>query len=856
MAYRDRLGLANENRSVGRLGRKIRLPTGLRGRLLLAFAGISSFAVLSALTAFLAFFVARQALEEMATARAPLALGATDLLGHSERLVASGPALLSAVNANEVAAVMATKNAELAAVHNLLDQIRLADAQSPMVNEIATTIEGLAGNLDDIGIAATRRSQALSDRTALLRNVFGAARAFSRTWMTHFETVQKEITELERAGSTNQGNARQLNDLEQAMLSALPLDELQRRASDNFQILVGAAETDDPVELARLKAASQIAIRDMDALVSGVDLDTSTELLPQIKQLNDAALGAGGLFAVKELELNATAEGHRLIGDNARLANRLSDAVRAFVATSRRQMETSARNAVAVQTVGAAALALIALLSLISSVLIVWLYVGRSIVARLTRLGGAMTDIAAGGRETKVPVTGTDEVAAMGRAVEVFRRNAIELDKLLAERVEAAARLENVVKERTAELARREAELRVMFESLPEGIAMFDAGRNLVASNRHFQEILRLPKSIVGAGATFEGFLRFLTERGEFGAGDVEEMVHRRVESTTEAYHTERTRSDGTVVEVRRAPVPGGGFVSIYSDITERKRGEREIREARDTAEATLRELRATQASLIHAEKMASLGQLTAGIAHEIKNPLNFVNNFAGLSVELLDEFKQEAALVLAVLDQDKRHEIDETINMLAGNLQKITEHGRRADGIVKSMLLHSRGGTGDRQSVDLNALVEEALNLAYHGARAQDQNFNITLEREYAPALAPISLVPQDVTRVFLNLIGNGFYAANKRSRETGSRPILKVSTRDLGAAVEVRIRDNGTGIAPENRDKLFHPFFTTKPTGEGTGLGLSISYEIVTQLHGGTIEVDSEVGAFTEFTVRLPRK
>ena len=195
---------------------------------------------------------------------------------------------------------------------------------------------------------------------------------------------------------------------------------------------------------------------------------------------------------------------------------------------------------------------------------------------------------------------------------------------------------------------------------------------------------------------------------------------------------------------------------------------------------------------------------------------------------------------------------------MLTGNLDKIAEHGKRADGIVTSMLEHSRGSSSERRSVDLNGLVEEALNLAYHGGRAQDQSFNVTLERDYAAAVAPIELVPQDITRVCLNLIGNGFYAAAKRQKEGGDtnfKPTLKVSTRDLGDAVEVRIRDNGVGVAPELRDKLFQPFFTTKPTGEGTGLGLSISYDIVTQQHGGTIAVDSEVGDFTEFTVRLPR-
>jgi two-component system, NtrC family, sensor kinase len=255
---------------------------------------------------------------------------------------------------------------------------------------------------------------------------------------------------------------------------------------------------------------------------------------------------------------------------------------------------------------------------------------------------------------------------------------------------------------------------------------------------------------------------------------------------------------------------------------------------------------------------MASLGQLTAGIAHEIKNPLNFVNNFAILSFELLDELKETVAPALATLDDDKRAEIDEVVEMLTGNLEKIAQHGKRADGIVRSMLEHSRGGSGERREVDLNNLVEEALNLAYHGARAQDQGFNITLEHDYAPTLKPIELAPQEMTRVFLNLFGNGFYAANKRVRENGDRafrPTLTVVTRDLGDAVEVRVCDNGTGIPPEIKDKLFQPFFTTKPTGEGTGLGLSISYDIVTQQHGGSIEVESQVGEFTEFTIRLPR-
>jgi signal transduction histidine kinase len=258
----------------------------------------------------------------------------------------------------------------------------------------------------------------------------------------------------------------------------------------------------------------------------------------------------------------------------------------------------------------------------------------------------------------------------------------------------------------------------------------------------------------------------------------------------------------------------------------------------------------------VQTEKLASLGQLTAGIAHEIKNPLNFVNNFSAISVELIDELRQ--ALAGANLGNKLRAEISKIADTLQGNLDKVVQYGKRADSIVKNMLLHSQQGSQEHRPVDINAIVEDSLNLAYHGARAEKQGFNITLERSFDPAAGEVDVFPQDITRVLLNLISNGFYAATKRKAETNGgdyEPILAAVTKNLGDSVEIRIRDNGTGIPHEMKAKIFNPFFTTKPPGEGTGLGLSISHDIIVKQHGGSIEVDTQPGEFTEFRIVLPR-
>ena len=269
----------------------------------------------------------------------------------------------------------------------------------------------------------------------------------------------------------------------------------------------------------------------------------------------------------------------------------------------------------------------------------------------------------------------------------------------------------------------------------------------------------------------------------------------------------------------------------------------------------SLEELRTTQDRLVQTEKLASLGQLTAGIAHEIKNPLNFVNNFSAVSVELIDELRQ--ALAGAKLNNKLRTEIGEIADTLQGNLDKVVQHGQRADSIVKNMLLHSREGSGQRRPMDVNALVQESLNLAYHGARAEKKNFDIMVEQSLDPAAGKADLFPQEITRVLLNLISNGVYATAKKAQANAEiyKPTLTASTKSLGDRVEIKIRDNGTGIPADVKDKMFNPFFTTKPAGEGTGLGLSITHDIVVKQHSGSIEVDTQFGEFTEIRIVLPR-
>jgi signal transduction histidine kinase len=293
--------------------------------------------------------------------------------------------------------------------------------------------------------------------------------------------------------------------------------------------------------------------------------------------------------------------------------------------------------------------------------------------------------------------------------------------------------------------------------------------------------------------------------------------------------------------------------VLLEETIEELEKKRQDVEKTNAALSQSLEELKSTQAQLIHSEKMASLGELTAGIAHEIQNPLNFVNNFSEVSSEMIEEVNEALTPGSGLPDIDEAREILED---LKSNLEKITHHGKRASGIVKSMLDHSRTNTGEKEETNINILCDEYLRLAYHGMRAKDRSFNVVLETKFDEGIPSIKIIPQDIGRVLLNLINNGLQALNSEMKDTNQlnkSPKLKLITKLIRDEIRISVIDNGPGIRDAIKDKIFQPFFTTKPTGEGTGLGLSLSYDII-RSHGGKILIDSTLGEGTSFTIILP--
>ncbi|WFU45985.1 PAS-domain containing protein (plasmid) [Bradyrhizobium sp. CB82] len=786
-------------------------PVSVRWRLLVAFLGISAFAVLAAAASMWALLVLGRVVERTTEERAPAALALLQLSRQAERIAAAAPALLAAPDEAGRTKVAADIRTQLAKLEAILVELR-ATSDPTVFGPIETSVAGLGSNLDALDGLLAERLATAQTKAKLLSRLSTTVVGSNRLVAPGILVLDSQIAVWRHAGGEGSGE-----NLARAVAGAVPLQKAQLEIAALNDSLLKAADARSSADLSLLAFPLKRSLSALEAIAAEFEPSLRDRFHDRLHELVVLAEGPDGLPAARERELQALGRGERMLAENAALSRGLTEAVDRLVAGAKADIAAASTESRRVRELSTAVLGAIVLASLLSSALIVWLYVDRQLIGRLKALAGTMLQIAGGELWVPLPVPGGDEIGRMAEALRVFRDTAVEVEE------------------------QRLRERQVVLDTIDYGVLILDPELRVRMYNRAFRDLWELPDEVLRARHTLEELLLGYSRRGLHGVPEEEwdGYVARRLAEvhTASTPPQEWHRPDGRVLQYEVVALPDGGRMLTYFDLTRLKRAEE---------------------ALVHAQKMAALGQLTAGIAHEIKNPLNFVNNFAGLSVDLLEELKDVAAKAVGALDPGKRAEIVETIGMLTGNLKRIVEHGRRADGIVRSMLQHSRGSSGEWQATDLNMLVEEALNLAYHGARAQDQSFDITLERNLDRDLAPVDVVPQELTRVLLNLIGNGFYAANKRSRENDGayRPELKITTREFGESVEVRVRDNGIGIPPENREKLFQPFFTTKPTGEGTGLGLSISYEIVTQQHGGTITVDSEVGEFTEFTVRLPRR
>lgn len=394
------------------------------------------------------------------------------------------------------------------------------------------------------------------------------------------------------------------------------------------------------------------------------------------------------------------------------------------------------------------------------------------------------------------------------------------------------------------------AEFNAVLDNIDYGILFMGPDLRARIANRAFSRIWNVPPEFIEENPDLAGLISYIQERNFYAVDpeDWEEWLDNRVKAI-EAGNippTEVPRTDGSIVSYQCIALPDGGRMLTYFDITE-------ISHARDKAQEALEDLKNAQQRLVQAEKMASLGQLTAGIAHEIKNPLNFVNNFSKLSAEMMEELAEILEAPMASLKEEDRDDAEDLFATVRENLLKIDQHGKRADSIVKNMLLHSREGSSEMQRVDLNALTKEGVNLAYHGARAADKGFNVDLVFDLSDDVGMVECLPQDLQRVILNLCSNGMYEAAKQAASGGDAARLNVSTAIRDGQYLIQVTDNGGGIPEKMHDKIFNPFFTTKPSGEGTGLGLSISFDIIRQL-GGELSFETRPGNGTTFIVALP--
>jgi adenylate cyclase len=793
---------------------------GLRERLLLSFIVISSFAVIAAVVGNYAFYAIGKALHQVTEESVPPAIATLELAQSTERIIAGGPALLAVTSAEEFKAESFGLDRELKTAGALLDKLPGQGLTLEKLTQIRLIFRIVTANLASLKAAVQSRISAADRETALVSDTFDAYNKFRAIWTPKFNELKAQIVSLQRVldatSSSPEDRLAAVGRLNTAIRDLAPLEQIQQEAANVFESLVRAASATTPAVLEAIRAAADQSVRHIDDLVSGLDPDMSFELIVPISRLRANAVGPSSVIAVRQDELKAIQEGRRLTVENAALSTQLSNAVEALVAASKQAIAAATERTESVQRLGRIGLAVAVALSLISSVLIGWFYVGRNVVARLTALSAGMRALVGGRRDITISTGGRDEIADMARAVEVFRNNAIALDQLLAEREQAAARLEKIVDERTAELQRRGAELRVTFDNMTQGVMMFDRELKVAAWNRQVVELLELPENFLPSGPHFVDYLRYLADRGEYGAVDAETEVQRLTAAAGQSHTFERTRPDGTVLEIRHNPLPEGGVVVIYSDITERKRYEETLTAARDQAEAMSR----TKSSFL------------ANMSHELRTPLNAIIGLTDMMVSNAPRFGTEKA---------------------AEPLRRVNRAGKHLLDLINQVLDLSKIEAGkldlNLEMVKIPPLIDEVIGTA-RGLAEQNKNRLIV---ECPPDVAPLLVDPLRLRQILLNLLSN----ACKFTK--GGEVSLRVTPVSIEGRnwVDFAVADTGIGMTPEQMNKLFEEFVqadqNTARNYGGTGLGLAITRKLC-RMMGGDALVTSEIGKGSTFTARLP--
>ena len=731
----------------------------------------------------------------------PATVHSLRLAEETSALVAAAPRLMAAEDEShrsEVAEQIAQQTRDFL---TRIDQLRtlaanvskeIQAAQTAMVDRIAALNQAVT---ERIAIAGRRQAMATSIRKAHEELLEGTTPAIDDA---NFDLMTKSQNAESKATSN------------EAVELLRRLLEVQAEVNLLAGLLIEGSLVTESVRLQPLRETIDAARGKIETNLKAL---ANPELRKNLIGLYDrlaAMAGQDGIIAVRARELRRQQEAQLAFAATQAEAVKLKHVVDSFVAQQGKDAEAVSALAAAQIHSGRILLIALSITALIAAGLIAWLYVGRNIVSRLARLSGAMLAIAAGRRESAVPVTGADEIGAMGRAVEVFRRNAVELDQLLAERADAAIKLEKIVEQRTAELQRRGEVMRVTFENMEHGVLIFDRRMKLVVWNPQVAELLELPKTFLAGEPHFSDFIRFQAERGEYGDIDVDAEVQRLAAEAARHYLTERTRPNGTIVEIRHNPLPDGGVVNIYTDITNRKNYENTLTAARDQAEAMSR----TKSSFL------------ANMSHELRTPLNAIIGYS----EILQE---DAA------DKDDKEPIDD--------LQKIESAGRHLLGLINNILDLSKIEAGKMdvfiEAVDIQALVKEVLSIVKPLA---DKNENV-IEVICPTDIGSFRSDQTKVKQCLLNLLSN----ANKF---TSKGTLTLTVAREDNSRVCFRVSDTGVGMTKEQLGRLFQAFSqadasTTKRFG-GTGLGLAITKHFCTML-GGDVTVESTPGTGSTFTI-----